>query len=213
MNERWILAARRSLAWRAGALTLLAIGLAWLGACATPPPQLKDTWKDPAFTGPPLKQVLVIGAFKSDANRRVFEDAFAGALKAAGTGAEPSYAMLPESGQLANERVRAAASRSGADAVLVTRVLRMRRDVNVTPAMDPVGAGGLLSWYGGAYQTSPTDVTVSDVLTVESTLWSVRTDKPVWSGTSEMNAPSSVAEASKALAAVLIAKMKADGVI
>jgi hypothetical protein len=41
----------------------------------------------------------------------------------------------------------------------------------------------------------------------------MRTDKPVWSGTSEMTAPSSVAKASNELAAVLIAKMKADGVI
>ena len=212
MNKLWILTAGRDVARRAGVLTLMAIGLAWLAACASTGPQLKGTWKDPAFTGPPLKQLLVIGAFKSDANRRVIEDAFTGALKAAGTGAESSYGMLPESGQLANERVRAAANRSGADGVLVVRVLRMQR--NVVPAtMDPVGAGGLLSWYGGAYQTSPADVTVSEVLTIESTLWSVRTDKPVWSGTSEINAPSSVAEASKQLAAVLIAKMKADGVI
>ena len=212
MNERWILISRRTLVGRAGSLTLMAIGPAWLAACASTGPQLKGTWKDPAFTGPPLKQVLVIGAFKSDANRRVIEDAFSGALKAAGTGAESSYGMLPESGQLANERVRAAASRSGADAVLVVRVLRMQR--NVVPAqMDPVGAGSLLSWYGGAYQSSPAEVTVSEVLSIESTLWSVRTDKPVWSGTSEIDSPGSVADASKQLAAVLIAKMKSDGVI
>ena len=208
----WILAAGRTVVWRAGALMLMAIGLVWLGACATSTTQVKSSWKDPAFTGPPLKQVLVIGASKSDANRRVFEDAFTSSLKAAGVGAEPSYLTLPESGQIPSDRLQAAARRSGADAVLVTRVLRVQR--NVTPAqMDPVGAGSLLSWYGGAYQSSPADVTVSEVLTIESTLWSVRTDKPVWSGTSEVNAPGSVAQASKELAAVLVAKMKADGVI
>lgn len=210
MNMRWILTARRSVAWRAGAQTLMVLGLAWLSACATP--QLKDSWKDPAFTGPPLKQVLVIGALKSDVNRRAFEDAFTSALKAAGTGAEPSYRMLPDSGQIPNERVQAAASRSGADAVLVTRVLRVQRNVTPAPA-DPVGDGGLLAFYGGAYNASPADVTVSEVLTIESRLWNVRTDKPVWSGTSEINAPGNVAEASKGLAAALIAKMKADGVI
>jgi len=51
------------------------------------------------------------------------------------------------------------------------------------------------------------------VLTIESTLWNMRTDKPIWSGTSEMTAPTDIAAASQELAGVLIAKMKADGVI
>lgn len=203
----------RRTCWRAPASTAVALLLGWLGACATT--QMKDTWKDPAFTGPPMKQLLVIGAFKSEVNRRVFEDAFAGALKAAATGAQPSYPLLPEGGAIANERVQDAVKRSGSDAVLVTRLLRVRRDVNVTPAYAAPGfyGAGFRGWYGGAYAMSPGDVTVYDVLTIESTLWNMRTDKPVWSGTSEMTAPSNVADASKELAALLIAKMKADGVI
>jgi hypothetical protein len=43
-----------------------------LTACATT--QLKDTWKDPQFTGAALRNVLVIGVSRSSANRRVFED-------------------------------------------------------------------------------------------------------------------------------------------
>ena len=91
----------------------------------------------------------------------------------------------------------------------------MRRDVNVTPTyMGPGFYGaGFHGWYGGAYAMAPADVNVYDVLTIESTLWNMRTDKPVWSGTSEVTAPSNVAVASKELAGVLIAKMKADGVI
>ena len=125
MKQPMILTAGQGTGWRAAASTVIAIALAWLGACAST--QLKDTWKDPAFTGPPMKQVLVIGASKSEVNRRVFEDAFAGALKGAGTAAVPSYPTLPEAGAVSNERVGEAVKSSGADAVLVTRVLRVRR--------------------------------------------------------------------------------------
>jgi len=98
---------------------------------------------------------------------------------------------------------------------MVTRLMRVRRDVNVTPSYVHSGfyGGGFRGWYGGAYAMSPADVTVYDVLTIESTLWNMRTDKPIWSGTSEVTAPSDIAKASQELAGVLIAKMKADGVI
>ena len=184
-----------------------------LTACATT--QLTASWKDPAFSGPPLKKLLVIGAFKSDVNRRVFEDSFANALTAAATGGAVSYPALPESGAISNERVQQAVASTGSDAVMVTRLMRVRRDVNVTPSYMHSGfyGGGFRGWYGGAYAMSPADVTVYDVLTIESTLWNMRTDKPIWSGTSEVTAPSDIAKASQELAGVLIAKMKADGVI
>lgn len=200
-------------AGRAALLIAAALTLAVLTGCAST--QLKDTWKDPAFTGPPLQRVLVIGAFKSDLNRRVFEDAFTAALQAAKTDAVASYVTLPESGAIPNERVRAAVKSTGADAVLVTRVLRVRRDVNVTPAYMGPGfyRGGFYGWYGGAWAATPADVHVYDVLTVESTLWNMRTDKPVWAGTSEVTSPSNVTTASQEFAGVLIPRMKADGVI
>lgn len=187
--------------------------LATLAGCATT--RLTASWKDPAFSGPPAKKLLVIGAFKSDLNRRVFEDAFASALNSAGSGGVASYPTLPESGAIPNERVQQGVERTGTDAVLVTRVMRVRQDVSVTPSHVYPGfyGGGFRGWYGGAYAMAPADVMVYDVLTVESTLWNIRTDKPVWSGTSELTAPSNVADASKELAGVLIAKMKADGVI
>ena len=199
--------------WRAALFVAMACALAALIGCATT--RLMASWKDPAFSGPPLQKLLVIGAFKSELNRRVFEDAFANALGAAATGAAVSYPMLPESGAIANERVQQAVARSGSDAVLVTRLMRVRRDVYVTPSYMHSGfyGGGFHGWYGGAYALSPADVTTYDVLTIESTLWNMRSDKPVWSGTSEVNAPTDVAAASQELAGVLIATMKADGVI
>src|SRR5262252_8376044 len=87
----------------------MAFALALLAACAST--QLKDTWKDPGFAGPPMHKLLVVGA-----------------LTAAKTGAEVSYHELPESGEIPNERVQAAVRNTGSDGVLVTRLMRVRRD-------------------------------------------------------------------------------------
>src|SRR5262245_12523650 len=213
MNQQNALLARRRAHCGAVAASVWALVVLGLAACATT--QLMASWKDPAFSGPPMKQLLVIGAFKSDLNRRVFEDAFVGALNAAKTGAVASYPSLPDSGAIPNDRVQATVRSTGSDAVLVTRLMRVRRDVSVSPSyMGPGFYGaGFGGWYGPAYAVGPADVNVYDVLTIESTLWNMRTDKPVWSGTSEVTAPSNIADASKELAGVLIAKMKADGVI
>jgi hypothetical protein len=190
---------------------LAAAGL--LAACATT--QLRDSWKDPAFSGPPMKRVMVVGVLKSDSNRRVFEDSFSQALAASGTSAVASYTKLPEAGTIANERLEAAVKDVGADAVLVTKVLRVKRDVDVQPGYMHGGfyGGGYRGYYRGAYMAMPPSVDVYDVLTVESTLWNMHTDKPVWSGTSEVTDPKAVSAATAELAKVLIGKMKADGVI
>ncbi len=50
-------------------------------------------------------------------------------------------------------------------------------------------------------------------LTLESTLWDIRTGKAVWRGTSETTARGDTAAVTADLANLLIARMKADGVI
>ena len=193
--------------------TLFAIAFLSLAACSTT--QVKDSWKDPAFSGPPVKKVMVIGVSKSDANRRIFEDGFSRALQAASVSAVPAYPELPESGAIPGDRLAAAVKQTGSDAVLVTRVLRVTRKVDVSPGYAAPGfyGRGYRGYYGGAWAAMPPDVDVYDVLTLETTLWNIATDKPLWSGTTELNEPKSVAAATDELAKVLIAKMKADGVI
>ena len=189
--------------------------LAALAAVACATTELKDSWKDPAFAGPPLKEVLVVGVSRSDASRRVFEDGFSAAMNAAGSHGVASYHTLPESGAISNERLDRAVKQVGADGVLVTRVLRVERNVNVTPGyMGPGFYGmGYHGFYRGAWAAMPPDVDVYDVISIESTLWNMKTNKPVWSGTTEVTEPKNVAAATQELAKVLITRMKADGVI
>jgi hypothetical protein len=179
---------------------------------------VKDTWKDPQYAGSPFRNVMVLGVSKSPANRRVFEDGFARALRETGATASPSYPVLPEDGEIPHNRIQRAVDQAGADAVLVTRVLRVDRNIQTSPATMGIGVGR--GYYGGGYRgyygaawNAPVDVYEYEVLTLESTLWDVKSDKVVWSGTSEASEPKDVATLTQSLAKTLIAKMKADGVL
>ena len=189
-------------------LTLLGLASVLLAACAAT--QLKESWKDPQFDQAPFRSVLVIGVSRSDAHRRLFEDGFVKALHASGIEASASYPLFPEEGPLSKEEIKQAVAKTGADSVLVTRVLRVRRDVNVSPGY--AGPGGFYGWYGAAWATTP-EIYAYDVLTIESTLWDSKRERAVWSGTSESTDPKDVAEVTRELAKALIAKMKEDKVL
>jgi hypothetical protein len=197
-----------------GRLLVLALLAGITSACSTGG-SLKDSWKDPQFTTGPLKNVMVLGIARNPATRKVFEDSFAQSLKARGTPATVSYPALPEAGVIPRDRIQQAMTQSGSDSVLVTRVLRVQRAVIVT-----AGRGApdyyrddFQGWQAQTWSTEPPPIEQYDVLTLESTLWDIRSGKAVWRGTSETTARGDTAAVTADLANLLIARMKADGVI
>lgn len=187
-----------------------------LAACASTP-KLTNSWRDPQFEGPKPAKLMVLGISRSDVHRRVFEDGFSNALRASGIGGVPAYSELPEQGVIPDERIQAAVKKSGSDAVLTARVIRVDRQIDVRPGMPYAPYGpygrGFYGWYGSAWAMSQPDVVQYDVVTIESTLWDMRSGKVIWSGTSETTQTSDVAKLTEGLAQVLIGKMKADGVL
>jgi len=190
---------------------LLIVQLALLAGCASV--ELASSWKDPAFAGPAPRNVLVMGVSRTDTNRRLFEDNFSQSLRAAGLGAVPGYTLIPENGAISNDRVRQAVAKAGADAVMVTRVQRVEKHVDVSPSYAPGPYyGGFYSWYGTTWGSAPT-VSQYDVFTLETTLWDLKTQKVVWSGTSKVVDPGDMPTLTGELSKVLIEKMRADRVL
>ena len=105
MNERRILISRRTVgvARRRADADGDQAGMA--GCVRVHRPAAEGHLEGSAFTGPPLKQVLVIGAFRA-MHRRVIEDAFTGDARCRRHRRRPSFGMLPRATAL-NERVRA----------------------------------------------------------------------------------------------------------
>lgn len=180
-----------------------------LSACATF--SVTNEWKDPSWSGPPASNILVIGVARSDTMRRLFEDTFARDLSAAGVRAEASYAAVP-SGQGGSAKLGDVVRRTGSDAVLVTRVQRVEDRINVTPTGPGPGYGGFYGWYGGAWDNTP-EITQTTVVTLETSLWDVGSQKLVWTVTTQGLASNDIPKATNQLSKALIPKMKADGVI
>lgn len=185
-----------------------------LTACAGPT-RIVQQWQDPAFTGGPFKRVFVIGVTHGATVRRVFEDAFCAELKARGVGCVQSYTLVPEDGIAPRDRYDAAVREARADSVFIAQVLRVERRTEVVPS-SPMTFGGAYGFYGAAwggplfmgYATPPT-VIQFDQAFVESRLFAVQSDQPVWTATSEVFAPSNPQQDSQDFARTMIAALVA----
>jgi hypothetical protein len=181
--------------------------LVLLASCASV--SITNQWKDPTWSGPPATNVLVIGVARSDTMRRLFEDTFSRELIAAGVRASASYAQIPP-GQGGSEKLGNLVRSTGSDAVLVTRVQRVEDRINVTPTGP--GYGGFYGWYGGAWAATP-EITQTTIVTLETSVWDPRSQKLVWTVTTQGVATNDIPKATVNLAKTLIPKMKADGII
>ncbi|RAO77127.1 DUF4136 domain-containing protein [Dyella jiangningensis] len=177
--------------------------------CACSTVSVTNQWRDPSWAGPPASNVVVVGISRSDTMRRVFEDTFAQQLQAAGVQAAASYTQIPP-GNGGSVRLRDLVKGTGAQAVLVTRVERVQQKVNVTPSGPYYG--GFYGWYGGAWASTP-DIHQYEVVTLETSVWDARSEKLIWTVTTENVATSDIPKTSTQLAQTLIPKMKADGVL
>ena len=166
------------------AVLLLALAAA---GCATT--RVIHEWSNPDFGSPPrFKKVIVVGISKQESVRRSFEDEFVTKLKAAGVDAVPGYRFITEEGPVEEPRLREAVAQAGADAMLVTRLLRMEQRYQMGPYYyypPPPGLGFYRgyagAWYG--YYDSPTYP--YEVYISETSLYDRVKNVLVWTGTVE----------------------------
>lgn len=204
------------ISWAALALvaSLLAAG------CAST--TLQSTWVDPGYTGGPFKKFFVVGlSAREVTTRRLFEDIVVAKLQAAGAQAVPAWQSFGDEGQSSEGQMEAAVARSGADALMMTRLLGIDTRTNVSTAMVPgpmlgpgFGPGPGYGWWGGysGWYAVP-QVTQYQVATAETTVFDVKTHKIVWSATSQTFNPRSVQQEAPGLADAVIADLKARGLI
>jgi len=185
---------------------LAPLGAVLLGACSTF--SVSNQWKDPSWTGPSADNVLVVGITKSDTYRHIFEDTFVQQLRAAGVQAKQSYAQAPAGAM--SEKLEGIIKNTDAQVILTTRVQRLEQKLRVTPGAP--GLGGFYGWYGSAWASTP-DVTQYDAVTLETTAWDMKTQKVIWSVTTEGVGASNIAKATQDLAKTIIPKLKADSII
>jgi len=197
---------------------LATVLLTTLFGCATT--ELTNTWKDPQYTGGPVKKVMVVGISTQSSVRRTFEDTFAEMLKANGVEVVPSHTLVPEDGPMPEDKLRAAVAQSGADAVLITRMVERQTKISVSPSAPmPPPAGvywrGYYGYYSGAWYGyyEPATVHQYDYIVAETTLFARDNPQPVWSGTTRTMESKDIRGATEGFAKPVIGALKKEGLI
>lgn len=175
---------------RALSIAVLVLSLAAAGCAST---QVVHEWRNPELTSAQrFKKIMVTDISRQPGIRRSFEDEFVLRLKAAGVDAVPSYRFIPEDGPVEEPRRREALVQAGADAALVTRLVRVEQMYPVSPYYyyPPPPRGFYRGPWYGYYGPPPYPYTV---YVSESSLYDTSRNELVWSGTVEAS-PTRVSE-------------------
>ena len=200
----------------------LLFGVALLGACAAPT-VLNTQWVNPQFAGkPPMRSILVLGITKDPNNRRNFEDQMVAQLAARGVKAVPSYQFAPDAGAVEQVKLEQVVKESGVAGVLLTRVVNVSEQVNVSPGMvmgPPMGYGfgGFYGYYGGMWATSyyvPPMVYTTQHVAADTRLFETANFTLVWSGaTTTTPGSGSVESMFQQFTKLIVDSMAKDGLV
>jgi hypothetical protein len=195
-------AARRLAGWSAIAAVVA------LSGCTRA--RVVDVWRDPEFTGAPLRALVVVAQRKDDIGRRLWEDAVTDAVSSSGVTAVPSYQDRPD-GPLTKAQLSQALRAGSFDGALVVRPLADERDAHFVPGWTsydrrvrydpwrerPVAV--LRPRYHRGYTV------VDAIARTQVTLWAGGAEpRMVWAATVESTNPSSGVELRKDIATGLV---------
>src|SRR4051812_9906750 len=177
--------------------------LLFVAGCAST--KLTSSWRDPQFGGT-VHRPLVVGVTTDQERRRLFEDAMVAALKNRGADAVAGYTVLPQDvGQPTKQQLRAAVMQTGADSLLLVRIVsnETRTQVDRPVSPPPVSYGDYYDWsWENTYAGS--EVYQYHVVTIQADLFdALASGKMIWSGKTETFDPKDVPREIKKLSTVL----------
>lgn len=197
---------------------LLSIISAFLFGSCTTTTVMTDVWKDKTYQGKPQK-IIVIMVTKYPDMRNLFEDRFVGELNSRGNNAFQSYTVVPF-GQLRDrELVKSKILSSGADTVLVSRLLDTKTIESFRPGLVTVVPFIVPDYYynwWGYYNVAFVDYGYTgdvQVAYIETNLYDVTTEKLIWTGHSKTERTEGEQQLITAFVKLMIKKIESAGLI
>jgi hypothetical protein len=196
--------------------TTLAALVLLVSACATT--TFTSTWKAPGVgpINPAGKTVAAVFVSRDESRRRPAEDQLAADLTAHGAKGVAAYTILPDGIRGDGDAARAALKTSGCDAVVMMRVVGKDQQVNYTPGMvmpAPYGGFGPYWGYGWGAAYSPPTITTDTIISVETLVYSLNTDKLLWASSSHTTNPSNLDGLVSEVAQATAKEMQKQGLI
>ena len=192
---------------------LLIVIPCFLASCTTTT-VMTDTWKDKNYIGKPQKIILIMAA-KSPDMRNLFEDRFSGELQSRGNNANQSYITIPFEQLRDKELVKSKIKNSGADVVIISRLVDTKTIESYNPGMIYVVPASYYDWWG-YYAVVFADYGYTGevaVAYIETNVYDVNTGKLVWSGHSKTEKTYGEQELITAFIKLMIRKLSSAGII
>ena len=185
-----------------------------LSACSTAATPIVSEWRNPAYASGPFKRIMVGGPSGDASVRRNFEDEFVVQLRAAGVDALASYREIPDDQRIDEDKLKQAAQKARADAVLFARSVQVEQKTKFGPtfpfSFGVFGSNVGASWSGPAGSAS---VSRYKEYTSETALYNMVKNELVWSGTIKTTEPENVQTAIKSYVEAVIKALEAQSLL
>ena len=175
---------------RLSALSILIATLALTG-CSTNK-LIVSEWSNPGYGSSSFRRIMVGGLGGQSSIGRNFEDEFVAQLRAAGVEAVPSYRYISENEKIDETKLKDAAKKAGADALILAKSVSVERKTDMGPSYYPVPIFGIFGSHVGATWSGPygaPSVSHYNVYTSEVTLYDIPRNDVVWTGTAKTTQP------------------------
>jgi hypothetical protein len=162
------------------------------GCSTTQQPMMVSEWSNPGYNSPAFGRIMVGSAGEQDSIRRNLEDEFVAQLRAAGIDALPGYRYVGGEDKVDETAFKEAAQRAGTDAAIIVRSINVEQKTHVPPPVYPTfgifGQNVGATWSG--FPAAP--VYRYKVYTSEVTLYDLKKNETVWTGTIRTTEPDNV---------------------
>jgi hypothetical protein len=183
-----------------------------LASCATT--TVSDVWKDNAYQGK-AKKIVVIMVAKSPHMRDLFENRFVAELEDRGNSAIQSYKIVTTEQLPDRELVKSKINSSGADAVLIARLVDTKTIEAYRPGQIytvPSFYYGWGSYYGVVFADYGYTGDVQ-VAYIETNLYDVKTEKLIWTAHTKTERTEGEQQLINTFINVIVKKLSSAGII
>jgi hypothetical protein len=199
------------------AATLLAL-LAMSVGCAGPATEISQVWYDPSYGAGPVEKVLVIGILRDPARARFLEDTLASQLGTFGVEAVGSSEIITEDEAEEDGILTRVVNEHGFDSILFARLVDVEKRAEYVPGytyVDDSWGSPYGTYYSSAYSVvhEPGYTVERTVASVETTVYDVDTDAPIWSAVSETVDPKDLNRAIEEFGLVIIGALQERGLV
>ena len=197
------------------ALILVAAGLG-LASCSAST-TLKNSWRDPSFTGPlDFNKVLVIMVTKDGSTRRTVEDAVVKRIAARRhVEAVPSYTVLMDSDLRDKEHAKVLIDQAGFDGAVAMRIVGVDKETSYVPGTYPSPYYNFYGYYDYAWPAvyDPGYLQTDTIVNVETLVYSIKDGKLVWTGQTETFNPSNIDDMVDGIASAVSSELAKQGLV